>query len=32
METIFESSLRKLKEKTQNIEINAKTIDFYILK
>lgn len=26
METIFESSLRKLKEKTQNIEINAKTI------
>jgi predicted ATP-dependent protease len=26
METIYESSLRKLKEKTQNIEINAKTI------
>ena len=26
METIFENSLKKLKEKTQNIEINAKTI------
>lgn len=26
METIFESSLRKLKEKTKNIEINSKTI------
>lgn len=26
METIYESSLRKLKEKTQNIEISAKTI------
>lgn len=26
METIFESSLRKLKEKTKDIEINAKTI------
>lgn len=26
METIFESSLRKLKKKTENMEINAKTI------
>ena len=26
METIFESSLRELKAKTQDIEINAKTI------
>ena len=26
METIFESSLKKLKKQTQNIKINAKTI------